>query len=158
MILTDDAHWHLWFSAFCFKDGKNLLLLCYWFLMDCCWPSTTKNKENSSMEKWVVFAVQELEEYKKKCEFLQKQNTSLKSQSKSLRNVANNNAASIAIKTRSLENILRKLLILKQKASGNKQHKVLRKINKSFQVFWQSGQIPPSTKLRMRRRGANSHQ
>ena len=43
-------------------------------------------------------AVQELEEYKKKCEFLQKQNTSLKSQLKSLRNVANNNAASIAIK------------------------------------------------------------
>ena len=46
----------------------------------------------------MVFAVQELEEYKKKCEFLQKQNTSLKSQLKSLRNVANNNAASIAIK------------------------------------------------------------
>ena len=43
-------------------------------------------------------AVQELEEYKKKCEFLQKQNISLKSQLKSLRNVANNNAASIAIK------------------------------------------------------------
>ena len=61
-------------------------------------------------------AVQELEEYKKKCEFLQKQNTSLKSQSKSLRNVANNNAASIAIKTRSLENILRKLLLILTKS------------------------------------------
>ena len=61
-------------------------------------------------------AVQELEEYKKKCEFLQKQNTSLKSQLKSLRNVANNNAASIAIKTRSLENILRKLLLILTKS------------------------------------------
>ena len=61
-------------------------------------------------------AVQELEEYKKKCEFLQKQNTSLKSQSKSLRNVANNNATSIAIKTRSLENILRKLLLILTKS------------------------------------------
>ena len=41
-------------------------------------------------------AVQELEEYKKKCEFLQKQNTSLKSQLKSLRTVvANNNATAI---------------------------------------------------------------
>ena len=64
----------------------------------------------------MVFAVQELEEYKKKCEFLQKQNTYLKSQSKSLRNVANNNAASIAIKTRSLENILRKLLLILTKS------------------------------------------
>ena len=60
--------------------------------------------------------MQELEEYKKKCEFLQKQNTSLKSQIKSLRNVANNNAASIAIKTRSLENILRKLLLIVTKS------------------------------------------
>merc|ERR1711953_836147 len=61
--------------------------------------SRRKKKEFvDTLEKRVELAVQELEEYKKKCEFLQKQNTSLKSQLKSLRNVANNNAASIAIK------------------------------------------------------------
>ena len=38
-------------------------------------------------------AVQELEEYKKKCDILQKQNTSLKSQLKSMKAmVANNNS------------------------------------------------------------------
>ena len=46
-----------------------------------------------TLERKVELAVQELEEYKKKCDILQKQNTSLKSQLKSMKAmVANNNS------------------------------------------------------------------
>ena len=45
-----------------------------------------------TLERKVDVAVQELEEYKKKCDILQKQNTSLKSQLKNMKTMmANNN-------------------------------------------------------------------
>ena len=56
--------------------------------------SRRKKKEFvDTLERKVELAVQELEEYKKKCDVLQKQNTTLKSQLKNLKNmVANNNS------------------------------------------------------------------
>ena len=59
--------------------------------------SRRKKKEFvDTLEKRVELAVQELEEYKKKCELLQKQNVSLKSQLKSLKTtLATNNNATI---------------------------------------------------------------
>ena len=56
--------------------------------------SRRKKKEFvDTLERKVEIAVQELEEYKKKCDVLQKQNTTLKSQIKSLKAmVANNNS------------------------------------------------------------------
>jgi len=56
--------------------------------------SRRKKKEFvDTLERKVELAVQELEEYKKKCDILQKQNTSLKSQLKSMKAmVANNNS------------------------------------------------------------------
>ena len=63
--------------------------------------SRRKKKEFvDTLERKVDVAVQELEDYKKKCDTLQKQNTSLRTQLKSLKSIlANNNsmtAASIA--------------------------------------------------------------
>ena len=59
--------------------------------------SRRKKKEFvDTLERKVELTVQELEEYKKKCELLQKQNTTLKSQLKSLRAMlANNNSVTI---------------------------------------------------------------
>lgn len=56
--------------------------------------SRRKKKEFvDTLERKVELAVQELEEYKKKCDVLQKQNTTLKSQLKNLKTmVANNNS------------------------------------------------------------------
>ena len=56
--------------------------------------SRRKKKEFvDTLERKVELAVQELEEYKKKCDVLQKQNTTLKSQLKNLKSmVANNNS------------------------------------------------------------------
>jgi len=58
--------------------------------------SRRKKKEFvDTLERKVDVAVQDLEDYKKKCELLQKQNTSLRSQLKSLRSIlANNNSMS----------------------------------------------------------------
>merc|ERR1712098_323755 len=58
--------------------------------------SRRKKKEFvDTLEHKVDVAVQDLEDYKKKCELLQKQNTSLRSQLKSLRSIlANNNSMS----------------------------------------------------------------
>jgi len=78
--------------------------------------SRRKKKEFvDTLERKVDVAVQELEDYKKKCEILQKQNTSLKSQLKSLRAIlANNNSMASNIKQEPDGKIffLKKLLLL----------------------------------------------
>ena len=66
----------------------------YYSLQISAQESRRKKKEFvDTLERKVELAVQELEEYKKKCDILQKQNTSLKSQLKSMKAmVANNNS------------------------------------------------------------------
>jgi len=62
--------------------------------------SRRKKKEFvDTLERKVDVAVQELEDYKKKCELLQKQNTSLRSQMKSLRSILANNNSMAAVTT-----------------------------------------------------------
>merc|ERR1712038_2117808 len=62
--------------------------------------SRRKKKEFvDTLERKVDVAVQDLEEYKKKCELLQKQNTSLRSQLKSLRSILANNNSMAAVTT-----------------------------------------------------------
>jgi len=61
--------------------------------------SRRKKKEFvDTLERKVELAVQELEEYKKKCELLQKQNSSLKTQLKSLKSLVANNNSMVMIK------------------------------------------------------------
>ena len=60
--------------------------------------SRRKKKEFvDTLERKVDVAVQELDDYKKKCELLQKQNTSLRSQLKSLRTIVANNNSSTTV-------------------------------------------------------------
>ena len=71
-------------------DSRNLSLL---FQISAQESRRKKKEFVDTLERKVELAVQELEEYKKKCDILQKQNTSLKSQLKSMKAmVANNNS------------------------------------------------------------------
>ena len=77
-------------------NGALFLLISYFilFFQISAQESRRKKKEFvDTLERKVELAVQELEEYKKKCDVLQKQNTTLKSQLKNLKTmVANNNS------------------------------------------------------------------
>ena len=71
-------------------DSRNLLHV---FQISAQESRRKKKEFVDTLERKVELAVQELEEYKKKCDILQKQNTSLKSQLKSMKAmVANNNS------------------------------------------------------------------
>ena len=72
------------------------ILMIYSYFQISAQESRRKKKEFvDTLERKVDVAVQDLEDYKKKCELLQKQNTSLRSQLKSLRSIlANNNSMS----------------------------------------------------------------
>ena len=77
-------------GTFVYIDSRNLSLL---FQISAQESRRKKKEFVDTLERKVELAVQELEEYKKKCDILQKQNTSLKSQLKSMKAmVANNNS------------------------------------------------------------------
>ena len=77
-------------GTFVYIDSRNLSLL---FQISAQESRRKKKEFVDPLERKVELAVQELEEYKKKCDILQKQNTSLKSQLKSMKAmVANNNS------------------------------------------------------------------
>ena len=77
-------------GIFVYIDSRNLSLL---FQISAQESRRKKKEFVDTLERKVELAVQELEEYKKKCDILQKQNTSLKSQLKSMKAmVANNNS------------------------------------------------------------------
>ena len=77
-------------GTFVYIDSRNLSLL---FQISAQESRRKKKEFVDTLERKVELAVQELEEYKKKCDILQKQNISLKSQLKSMKAmVANNNS------------------------------------------------------------------
>ena len=77
-------------GIFVYIESRNLSLL---FQISAQESRRKKKEFVDTLERKVELAVQELEEYKKKCDILQKQNTSLKSQLKSMKAmVANNNS------------------------------------------------------------------